>query len=130
MGMSLSVLASTTDAVSTSGGIGQLLLFGAFFVAMYFLLVRPQRKRQSEQQQLLDGLEVGAAVVTIGGLHGVVDAIDEATVDLVVDGDGTVLRFARNAVASTITPDDATDDVSDDVSDDATDDATNDDGDA
>ncbi len=119
MGMSVSVLASTTDAASSGGGLGQLALFGAFFAAMYFLLVRPQRKRQAEQQQLLDSLEVGAAVVTIGGLHGVVESIDGATVDLVVDADGTVLRFARNAVASTVTPGGTDDEVASDADADA-----------
>ncbi len=96
------LLATTTDGEPTAlGGLPNLLVFGAFFVAMYFLLVRPQRKRQAEQQRLLEALTVGQSVITIGGLHGVIDSLTDTTVDLLVDADGTVLRFTRAAIAST-----------------------------
>lgn len=89
------------DAGSQSGGspIGSLLIFALFGVVLYFLLIRPQRKRQQEQQKLVQSLAVGADVVTIGGLHGTVEELGDDWVDLVVSGDGTVLRFQRQAIA-------------------------------
>ena len=97
------VLADTasSSAGSTLGTILPLVLFGAI---MYFLIIRPQRKRQQEAQELQESLSVGADVVTVGGLHGRIDDLGGEHVDLVVDADGTVLRFQRSAIARTITP--------------------------
>ena len=76
-----------------------LVLLGAL---MYFLIIRPQRKRQKEQQELMDSLRTGADVVTVGGLHGTVEELGEQWVDLAVDADGTVLRFQRQAIAKIV----------------------------
>lgn len=82
-------------------GIGLPLLLLAF---LYLLLIRPQQRRRREQQRLVSSLAVGDLVVTIGGLHGEVVAVDADTVDLGVtyDDDDTadvVLRFERSSVA-------------------------------
>lgn len=50
------------------------------FVIFYFLLIRPQQKRQKQVKQMQSDLQKGDAVITIGGFHGVVHAIDESTV--------------------------------------------------
>ncbi len=94
------VLAGTGDAGSGSlfGALLPLIAFGAI---MYFLIIRPQRKRQREQQELQQSIAVGSDVVTIGGMHGTVEELGEDWVDLAVDSDGTVLRFQRQAIART-----------------------------
>ena len=102
------LLAETTDA--TGGGITQIAIFAVFGLALWFLLIRPQQKRQKEQQELLSKLEPGQDVVTVGGLHGTIAEVSEKWVDLQVDQDGTVLRFTRQAVASITTPGDDADD--------------------
>jgi preprotein translocase subunit YajC len=98
------VLAETGDAASGSvlGAVLPLVLFGAI---MYFLIIRPQRKRQREQQDLQEALAVGADVVTIGGIHGTIEELGDDWADLVVDADGTVLRFQRQAIARTVSAD-------------------------
>lgn len=79
------------------GTLIPLLLIGAF---VWFAMIRPQRKRQRETQQMQDRLAIGDPVVTIGGLHGIVETKTDATVDLLVDADeDTVLRFKRSAIA-------------------------------
>lgn len=95
------VLAETGEAASGNlfGALVPIVLFGA---VMYFLIIRPQRKRQREQQDLQESLAVGADVVTIGGLHGTVEELGDDWADLVVDADGTVLRFQRQAIARTV----------------------------
>jgi preprotein translocase subunit YajC len=98
-------LASTADT-SSGGGIAQIAIFAVFGVALYFLLIRPQQKRQKQQQSLIEKLEPGLDVVTVGGLHGTIDDVSDAWVDLTVDQDGTVLRFQRQAIASITRPGD------------------------
>lgn len=80
----------------------ELIILPLFFVAMYFVLIRPQRKRQQEVQDMQSSLAVGDDVVTIGGLHGEVTEIGADHVDLQVTSDGVVLRFRRSSVADVI----------------------------
>lgn len=80
----------------------QLWPFVAMFAIMWFLLIRPAQKRQKETKAMQSGLKRGDAVITIGGIHGTIDAVDEATVYLKV-AEGTTLRFDRQAVGR-VTP--------------------------
>lgn len=74
-----------------------LLPFVAMFAVMWFFLIRPAQKRQKETKNMQSGLKRGDTVITIGGIHGTIDAVDEQTVYLKV-ADGTTLRFERQAV--------------------------------
>ncbi|MHC0035785.1 preprotein translocase subunit YajC [Pseudoneobacillus sp. C159] len=76
------------------GTVGPLILMFALF---YFLLIRPQQKRQKAVQQMQTDLKKGDRVVTIGGLHGFVDSIDETTV-VIKCGDGSRLTYDRSAI--------------------------------
>lgn len=81
--------------------IASLLILLLFLGAMYFLLIRPQRKRQKEHEEMVSALAVGDDVVTIGGMHGTVIALDEDTVDLEVTEE-IALRFQKSAIARTV----------------------------
>ncbi|RUL57124.1 preprotein translocase subunit YajC [Lysinibacillus antri] len=72
------------------------------FVAMWFILIRPAQKRQKATAQMQSGLKKGDRVVTIGGLHGEVDAIEDATVTIIVEGN-TRMKFERQAIGRVIT---------------------------
>ncbi|WP_047984024.1 preprotein translocase subunit YajC [Ornithinibacillus californiensis] len=74
----------------------------AMFVIFYFLLIRPQQKRQKQVRQMQSELKKGDTVVTIGGFHGVIHAIDENTVVLQA-GDGTKLTYDRSAIREVTT---------------------------
>ncbi|WP_373892915.1 preprotein translocase subunit YajC [Virgibacillus natechei] len=67
------------------------------FVIFYFLLIRPQQKRQKKVRQMQSDLQKGDAVVTIGGFHGVIHAIDEQTV-IIASSDGIKLTYDRSAI--------------------------------
>ncbi|GIO27657.1 preprotein translocase subunit YajC [Ornithinibacillus bavariensis] len=69
----------------------------AMFVIFYFLLIRPQQKRQKQVRLMQSELKKGDAVVTIGGFHGVIHALDESTVVLQA-GDGSKLTYDRSAI--------------------------------
>ena len=75
-----------------------ILFLLLFFGLMYFVLIRPQRKRQKEHQQLVEELNRGDRVVTAGGIYGVIESISEDSVVIKVES-GTVLRVAKNSVA-------------------------------
>jgi preprotein translocase subunit YajC len=71
------------------------------FVIFYFLLIRPQQKRQKQVREMQDQLQKGDKVITIGGFHGVIHAIDEGTVVIQSD-DGTKLTYDRSAIRETV----------------------------
>ncbi|CAG9619469.1 preprotein translocase subunit YajC [Sutcliffiella rhizosphaerae] len=81
-----------------AGAILPLLLMFAIF---YFLLIRPQQKRQKQVREMQTSLQKGDKVVTIGGLHGIVDALDEDKV-VIKAGDGSRLTYDRQAVREVI----------------------------
>jgi preprotein translocase subunit YajC len=86
-------------AQNQTGGTLQLVLTLALMVGIfYFLLIRPQQRRARQQRDLVQSLDVGDEVVTIGGIHGVIVEIDEDEVTLDVGG-GTRIRFVKQAVA-------------------------------
>ncbi|MDQ0174292.1 preprotein translocase subunit YajC [Bacillus chungangensis] len=74
--------------------LGPILLM---FVLFYFLLIRPNQKRQKAVQQMQSNLQKGDKIVTIGGLHGLVDALDEGKV-VIKCGDSTRLTYDRAAI--------------------------------
>lgn len=78
-------------------GIAGLLPLILMIAIFYFLLIRPQQKRQREVKTMQDALQKGDGIVTIGGLHGVIDAIDEETVVIICD-DNQKLQFDRAAI--------------------------------
>src|SRR5262245_45983486 len=75
-------------------------------VLLWVLLIRPQRSRQRQQQDLLSNVEPGDEIITVGGLYGIVQEIDEED-DLVVEvADAVHVRIARRAVAGVVKPED------------------------
>ncbi|MCM3388059.1 preprotein translocase subunit YajC [Ureibacillus chungkukjangi] len=72
------------------------------FVAMWFILIRPAQKKQKQTAQMQNSIKRGDQVVTIGGLHGEVDAIEDAAVYILVDGK-TRLKFERQAIGRVLT---------------------------
>lgn len=82
------------------GTLGPLILFFAIF---YFFLIRPQQKRQKAVQQMQNELKKGDRIVTIGGLHGIVDSLDEGKI-VIKCGDGSRLTYDRSAVREVVEP--------------------------
>ncbi len=75
----------------------QYLPLVLIFVVFYFLLIRPQQRRQRERKSLLQSLQTGDHVVTIGGMHGSITALDTNTVRLRIGSD-TEVTFERSAI--------------------------------
>ncbi len=77
------------------GTFGPIILM---FVVFYFLLIRPQKKREQEVQKMREAIEVGDEVVTIGGIVGRVVSIKEDTLVVETSAERSKLRLARWAI--------------------------------
>lgn len=82
-------------------GLTTLLLLLGMLAVFYFVAIRPQRKQQREHEELVEGLAVGDDVITFGGLHGTIVALDDETVDLEVTDD-IVVRYQRQSVGRVV----------------------------
>ena len=110
------LLAQATQQSSPLAALLPFLLVGA---ALYFIMIRPQKKRMQQQQSLLGRLEVGDEVLTIGGIFGVIRHIDEEGDEMTIEvAPGNTLRIVKSAVARTVAVDDEADDAADDATDD------------
>ncbi len=75
-----------------------IIMLVAMFAIFYFLLIRPQQKRAKQQKELVSGLKVGDNVVTAGGMHGKITAVEETTVTLEV---ATGVKIKMNRASMT-----------------------------
>jgi preprotein translocase subunit YajC len=84
--------------------VGGYIFIIAILILVWFLLIRPQRRRQLDSQRLLDSLTVGQEIVTAGGLYGTITALedDEARVEI---ADGVEVRVAKRAIAGVLSED-------------------------
>jgi preprotein translocase subunit YajC len=101
----------------------QLIFFVLPLLAVYFLILRPNKRKVADRELMVTNLSVGDAVITIGGLHGVIVALDEEQTLIMQVEDGTRLRIDRRAMQKVVSDDVADDDdvsATDDLS--ATDD--------
>ncbi|MDR1218685.1 MAG: preprotein translocase subunit YajC [Treponema sp.] len=93
---------ATPDAGGGGAGGNALVSFVPFILIIgifYFLIIRPQNKKQKETQKMLGALKKGDKIVTIGGIHGTIQKIKEASVIVRVD-ENTKMEFSRSAVSS------------------------------
>lgn len=99
--------------------MASLILIVALFVLLWVLLIRPQRQRQHQQQRMIETIEPGDEILTVGGIYGIVEEIDEDD-DLVVEiAEGIRVRVSRRAVASVVKPEDEEEDEAELVDEDA-----------
>lgn len=102
---SLLALMGTTASQSGASQAGSMatsiITFGLIIVIIYFLIIRPQRKRDKEAKDMIASVAKGDKIVTIGGIHGTVVAIREQTIVIKVD-DNSRIEFSKSAVSSVV----------------------------
>jgi len=87
---------------STGSLLTTFIPFGLVILIFYFLIIRPQNKKQKQMEKMLTSLKKGDKVVTIGGIHGVIQSVkDGGTVVVKVD-ESCKLEFSRSAIASVV----------------------------
>lgn len=103
--LSLLSAMAAPEASGAAGSTGSMMTtfvtFGLIIVIFYFLIIRPQKKRDKETKEMLAAIKKGDKVVSIGGIHGTVVAVKETTVVVKVD-DNTRLEFSRSAISSIV----------------------------
>jgi preprotein translocase subunit YajC len=87
--------------IGASGGGGFFLLLIIAFGVLWFVLIRPQKRRQLEQQKMLNRIDVGDEVVTAGGIYGEITAVDEDDVMLRIAPQLEV-KVARRAIGGVV----------------------------
>lgn len=90
--------AEMSGAAGVVGMIGTFLPMILIFVVFYFLLIRPQRKKDKEAKAMLAALKVGDRICTIGGIYGTISNIKDDVLTVEVSAEKTKLVFARWAI--------------------------------
>ena len=103
----VSLLLGAPDAAAAGAGPGSfistLVPFAMIIGIFYFIIIRPQNKKQKETQRMLSALKKGDKITTIGGIHGVIQSVKEHSVIVKVDDD-TKIEFSRSAVSGIEAP--------------------------
>ncbi len=102
----LNLLSGAADAAANGAGAvpetsiwSMLIPFALMFVILYFFMIRPQKKRDKEIQNMRSSLQIGDEVVTTGGIIGIVASLKEDTVVIETGSDRSKIRVARWAIA-------------------------------
>jgi preprotein translocase subunit YajC len=95
--------AMAAEPVAGPGGSGMssIIMMVLFAVVFYFLLIRPQSKRQKEQKSMLEAIQKGDEVVTSGGILGKVNKVADNFIILNV-GNNVEMKFQKHAVTATL----------------------------
>lgn len=97
--MAMGSTATTSSSTGTQGSMfTTLITFGAIILIFYFLIIRPQKKRDKEAKDMLASMKKGDKIVTIGGIRGTVAVVKESTVIVKVD-DNARIEFSKNAIS-------------------------------
>jgi preprotein translocase subunit YajC len=99
-----SIATSTATKPSAFQQYGLFILIAVMLVVFYLFLIRPQRKRATEHEDMLGSIKKGDEVVTIGGIHGTVKKITADTMEIEVDKN-VRLTFSKTAVSKKVTED-------------------------
>jgi preprotein translocase subunit YajC len=78
-----------------------LIILVALFALMWFVLIRPQRRRSAAQMEMQDRLRIGDEIITAGGLHATVQSIEGEVLEIEI-APGTTVRLDRRAVAAVV----------------------------
>ena len=78
-----------------------IIFLVVIFVMFYFFMIRPQRKRQKEHEDLVSQLRGGDRVITAGGIYGQVESVSEDSVVLKVES-GATIRVAKGSIAGKV----------------------------
>jgi len=100
----LSIIAMAPQGGQGNAGGGMLttlIMFGLIFFIFYFMILRPQQKRQKERQKLLSELKKGDKIITAGGIHGKIVAIEDRTVLIEID-DNVKVKLEKGSIGTVL----------------------------
>lgn len=83
-----------------------LVIMVGVFVLMYFMMIRPQKKRQKEEQEMRDSIQIGDEIITIGGIMGRVVTVKDDSIIIETGTDRTRIKFQKAAIQTNQTAND------------------------
>ncbi len=101
----LNLLDAGTATTGTSTW-STILLMVALFAIMYFVMIRPQKKKQKEEQEMRDSIQIGDEITTIGGICGRVVTVKEDSLVIETGADRNKMKITRWAIQTNNTADD------------------------
>ena len=101
--MNFEILTLAKQPNNSMSLVMMILVYAVLFGAMYFIYIRPNRKKQKEEQKMRENLQVGDEIVTIGGIYGRVISLKEDTMVIESLSDHSKLTFSRWALQSNLT---------------------------
>ena len=90
--------AGTATTTQSASMISTLVFLAVMLAVFYFFMIRPQRKQEKETKSMLDNLQVGDEITTIGGIIGKIVSMKDETVLIETSKDCTKIRILRTAV--------------------------------
>lgn len=82
------------------GSLSMIAILAAAFFVMYFITIRPQRKREKELKKQVDAMAVGDSIITIGGVVGTVANIQDDNITITTSVAHTMLTFKKSAIST------------------------------
>ncbi len=104
MNLMLNLLEAETTAARSS--LSPILLMVALFAVMYFVMIRPQKKKQKEEQEMRDAIQIGDEITTIGGICGRVVTVKEDSLVIETGADRNKMKITRWAIQTNNTAND------------------------
>ncbi|MCK4908765.1 MAG: preprotein translocase subunit YajC [Planctomycetes bacterium] len=94
------IVNSLAQTGGVDGGIfGMIIPFGLMFVLLYFLIIRPQKKKEQARLQMLSNVKKNDRVMTSGGIYGIISAIKDKEVVLKIDEKNDIkIRVLKSAI--------------------------------
>ena len=87
------------QAPQQGGGMFQLVMLGGIIVVFWFFMIRPQAKKAKEQKKFIDGIQKGDKVVTIAGIHGIVNKVNEDNTIQLEVSPGSSLKIEKSSIS-------------------------------
>ncbi|MDD6284161.1 MAG: preprotein translocase subunit YajC [Firmicutes bacterium] len=101
--------ATNTNSQNSVGALISTALPLVLLIAlMYFMLIRPQRKKQKEEEKMRNEMQVGDEIITVGGIYGRVVSIKDDSLVIESSGERSKIQITKTAVATNLTVHDAT----------------------
>ncbi len=95
----MQLLSIFLQAGSPMGGNGTLIMMGLMIIVFYFFMIRPQAKKAKKQKEFINNLQKGDKIVTIAGIHGTVNKVNDDSTLMMETSPGSYIKIERSAIS-------------------------------
>lgn len=95
----LQIFLMAPDPKGGGGGSTTLIMLGGMVLVFYFFMIRPQAKKAKQQKQFINNLQKGDKIVTIAGIHGTVNKVNDDGTLLLETSPGSYIKIERSAIS-------------------------------